>query len=105
MDHTDVTFTCDCKHVADCEHVQVVMVHLPDVVAMDTLSTLNPLAFLVAATKNKESFVFSVSATSQVIVGGGKHTMVYLLRDGSWRCQSDGRSGQCHHVGYAKTLK
>lgn len=69
---------------------------------MDELSTKNPSAFLVTKTMDSESFVFSVTATSRTVDGGGKRTFVSLLQNGNWRCRSCGFSGQCHHCGYAR---
>lgn len=101
-DQDTKVFGCDCPHES-CEHTRLVHAHMPHVLAMSCPPTLHPLAVLLATTLSHERYVFSVSSTSLAVHGGGKRIVVFLLSDRSWKCSSDGRSQQCHHVGYAKT--
>lgn len=99
----ETSFTCDCGHVAPCVHISLLVAHYSDVMIAEAPALLHPLAYLVATMFSKERFIFSVSSTSTAVPGGGKRTLVFLLHNATWRCQSCGLSGQCHHVGYARS--
>jgi len=103
---TESSFICDCPRSPSCIHIQLAVRHLPDISSMGSLSpTPHPRAFLLAETGGIERYVFTVSATSQSVPGGGKRTLVLLLRDGSWRCRSCPGGSPCSHKEFELSFK
>lgn len=68
----------------------------------EVFETRYPQAFLLAETPLRERFVFTVRGSSQQGTTGGKRVLVYLLRDGSWRCRSCAARDKCHHKQFAE---